>query len=59
MRTPRDWKQDGDLAGIRDAVALAKLPADEQKAFAQFWADVDAWDDSASLGSSDAAPSPK
>jgi hypothetical protein len=29
-----------DLAGIRDAPALANLPADEQKAFTQLWADV-------------------
>ncbi len=34
------WQQDSDLGGIRDAAALAKLPADEQKAFTQFWADV-------------------
>ncbi len=29
-----------DLAGIRDAPALANLPADEQNAFTQLWADV-------------------
>ena len=29
-----------DLAGIRDAPSLANLPADEQKAFTQLWADV-------------------
>ncbi len=34
------WQHDTDLAGIRDAVALAKLPPDEQKAFTQLWADV-------------------
>ncbi len=34
------WQKDTDLAGIRDAAALAQLPADEQKAFAQLWADV-------------------
>ena len=34
------WKQDPDLAGIRDGAALMKLPAPEQKAFAQLWADV-------------------
>jgi hypothetical protein len=34
------WQQDSDLAGIRDAAALAKLPSAEQKAFAQLWADV-------------------
>src|SRR5262249_45175410 len=26
------WQQDSDLAGVRDKAALAKLPADEQKA---------------------------
>jgi tetratricopeptide (TPR) repeat protein len=36
----RHWQKDTDLAGVRDAAALAKLPADEQKAFAQLWADV-------------------
>jgi hypothetical protein len=30
----------GSPAGIRDAAALARLPAEEQKTFAQFWADV-------------------
>jgi formylglycine-generating enzyme required for sulfatase activity/WD40 repeat protein len=34
------WQQDGALAGIRDAAALDKLPAEEQKAFNQFWTDV-------------------
>ena len=29
----RGEQQDRDLAGIRDAATLAKLPADEQKAF--------------------------
>ena len=40
MQTPESLAEDPDLAGIRDAAALAKLPADEQKAFTQFWADV-------------------
>jgi formylglycine-generating enzyme required for sulfatase activity/tetratricopeptide (TPR) repeat protein len=34
------WQQDSGLAGIRDKAALANLPAEEQKAFAQLWADV-------------------
>ncbi|WP_439625365.1 WD40 repeat domain-containing serine/threonine protein kinase [Gemmata sp.] len=34
------WQRDAALAGVRDATALAELPGDEQKAFAQFWADV-------------------
>jgi tetratricopeptide (TPR) repeat protein len=36
----RRWQQDKDLAGIRDAAALAELPAEERKALAQLWADV-------------------
>ena len=40
QQTLRHWQKDTDLAGIRDAAALAKLPADERKAFAQLWADV-------------------
>jgi formylglycine-generating enzyme required for sulfatase activity len=35
------WQQESDMAGIRDQAALAKLPPDEQKAFTQFWADVE------------------
>jgi hypothetical protein len=31
-----------DLAGLRDEVALAKLPVDEQKACRALWAEVDA-----------------
>jgi hypothetical protein len=34
------WQKDPDLVGIRDAAALNKLPAEEQKAFAQLWADL-------------------
>jgi hypothetical protein len=34
------WRKDADLAGLRDQSALAKLSAQEQKAFAQLWADV-------------------
>jgi WD40 repeat protein/serine/threonine protein kinase len=44
VRKPADLKQDSTLSGIREAAALAKLPADEQRAFAQLWADVDALD---------------
>ena len=39
-KTSRQWLQSSDLAGIRDAAALARLPAEERKAFAQFWANV-------------------
>jgi len=38
----RHWKVDPDLAGLRDPAALAKLPADEQKACQALWAEVDA-----------------
>jgi tetratricopeptide (TPR) repeat protein len=40
QQTLRHWQQDTDLAGLRDQAALANLPAEEQKAFAQLWADV-------------------
>jgi tetratricopeptide (TPR) repeat protein len=40
QRVLRDWQQDGDLAGLRDPAALAKLPAEERAAFTQLWADV-------------------
>ncbi len=39
-QTLRQWQKDPDLAGIRDAAALAKLSADERKAFTRLWADV-------------------
>ncbi len=39
-QTLSHWQKETDLASIRDEAALAKLPAEEQKAFAQFWADV-------------------
>jgi tetratricopeptide (TPR) repeat protein len=34
------WQNDPNLASIREKESLAKLPADEQKAFTQLWADV-------------------
>jgi len=40
VQTLSHWQKDPDLAGIRVAAALAKLPAEEQKAFTQLWADV-------------------
>jgi hypothetical protein len=40
VKNLRHWHQDKDLAGIRDAAALAKLTVDEQKVFTQLWADV-------------------
>ena len=36
------WKDDPDLAGIRDEESLAKLPEAERVAFRSLWADVDA-----------------
>ena len=36
----RNWQRDPDLIGIRDAAALARLPAQEQKACQQLWAEV-------------------
>jgi WD40 repeat protein/serine/threonine protein kinase len=35
-----DWQQESDLAGIRDTTALARLPAEERRAFDQLWTDV-------------------
>ena len=34
------WQEDSDLAGLRDAAALAKLPAEERAACERFWSDV-------------------
>jgi serine/threonine-protein kinase len=36
----RHWQKDSDLAGLRDAAALAPLPAEERAAWAKLWADV-------------------
>ncbi len=36
------WKLDLDLAGVRDADALAELPEDERRAWQVLWTDVDA-----------------
>jgi hypothetical protein len=36
----RQWQNSNDLAGLRDREALARLPADEQNACTQLWADV-------------------
>jgi eukaryotic-like serine/threonine-protein kinase len=40
QRALQHWQKDSDLAGLRDAEALAKLSAEEQKAWTQLWADV-------------------
>jgi serine/threonine-protein kinase len=41
-QTLAHWKQDPDLAGIRDEASLAKLPEPEREAFRLLWADVEA-----------------
>lgn len=40
LATLKHWQQDSDLAAIRDAAMLAKLPEDEQQALAQLWTEV-------------------
>jgi tetratricopeptide (TPR) repeat protein len=42
QRTLLLWQQHLDLAGVRDEKALITLPQAEQKAWRQFWADVNA-----------------
>jgi hypothetical protein len=42
LQTLQHWRQDTDLAAIRDAAALAKLPQAERKEWEKLWADVDA-----------------
>jgi serine/threonine protein kinase/tetratricopeptide (TPR) repeat protein len=42
VQTLAHWKEDTDLAGIRDEAALAKLPEGEREAFRALWADVEA-----------------
>jgi tetratricopeptide (TPR) repeat protein len=41
-RTLEYWHFDPELAGVRDADALAKLPEAERAAWRSFWAEVDA-----------------
>jgi tetratricopeptide (TPR) repeat protein len=36
-----NWQRDKDLASLRDADAIAKLPPDEQKAWRALWEEVD------------------
>jgi hypothetical protein len=36
------WRKDRDLAGVREAAALAKLPPEERQAWQNFWDRVDA-----------------
>ncbi len=39
-RQLRTWQQEADLAGLRDAAALANLPDDEEAACRKLWTDV-------------------
>jgi serine/threonine-protein kinase len=41
VETLKHWREDTDLAGIRDSTELAKLPETERAAFRKLWADVD------------------
>jgi serine/threonine-protein kinase len=41
-QTLQHWQADPDLAGVRDADALAKLPEAERAAWRSLWAEVDA-----------------
>jgi hypothetical protein len=36
------WQGDLALAGVRDAAAVARLPAEERAAWQRFWAEVEA-----------------
>jgi hypothetical protein len=38
----RHWQSDPDLAGVRDAPALASLPEAERGEWQRLWADVQA-----------------
>ena len=42
QQTLEHWRADSDLAGVRDADALAKLPESERAAWRSLWAEVDA-----------------
>ena len=40
LRTLQHWQRDPDLAGVRDAEALAKLPETERDEWGSLWLDV-------------------
>ena len=42
QETLEHWRADSDLAGVRDAGALAKFPESERAAWRSLWAEVDA-----------------
>jgi tetratricopeptide (TPR) repeat protein len=57
--TLRHWKQDPDLAGIRDDEAVARLPDAERKGWQALWADVDSlWKRSTTPDATETKPSP-
>jgi hypothetical protein len=41
-REMQHWLQDSDLAGVRNAEALAKLPEAERKEWQKLWQEVEA-----------------
>jgi hypothetical protein len=41
LKALRHWKQDADLAGVRDKEALEKLPEAERTEWRKLWAEVD------------------
>ncbi len=40
QKTLQHWQEDSDLAGVREAAALAKLPAAERADWEKLWADL-------------------
>ena len=41
QKTLKHWQQNADLASVRDAKALAKLPQTERAAWQLLWTDVE------------------
>ena len=41
QQTLQHWQKDPDLANVRDADALAKLPEAERAAWQEFWTEVE------------------
>jgi hypothetical protein len=42
LRALRQWQEDSALAGIRDAAAVARLPARERETCRKFWVETEA-----------------